>query len=311
MPTICIGNLAVGGTGKTPHTEYLIRNLSKKYNAAVLSRGYGRKTSGYRLVECSSLAREVGDEPLQMKVKFPDITIAVSESRVRGLQMLEEMSPPPEVVLLDDAYQHVAVRCSQQIVLTDYAHPYYADFPMPAGNLREFGRAAKETDAIIVTKCPADLSLRAAKEIERKLRLRGGQQCFFTTLCYQNPAPLTATAQNFILTPKTKIFLLTGIAHPEHLYEHISSQFPDIEPIKFGDHHKFTQPEIDAICKKMATSTKESALITTEKDAARLRGTHLWEMLSSLPIFSIPVAIKFLWKEDEFLTLINQCFNKN
>lgn len=305
MPTICIGNVAVGGTGKTPHTEYLIRILSEKYRVATLSRGYGRKTSGYLLAEPTSLATEIGDEPLQMKVKFPGTTVAVCESRVKGLQTLEILAPRPEVVLLDDAFQHLAVRCGIQIVLTDYARPYYTDFPMPAGNLREFGSAVREADAVIVTKCPENLTPREATEIEGKLGLRAGQRCFFTTLCYQNPTPLTSSAQNLNLTSGTKIFLLTGIAHPEHLYQYLSSQYSDIESFEFGDHHRFTRVEILALRKKIAAFSENAAMMTTDKDAARLRGTELWELLSDMPVFSIPVAVKFLWNEDGFISLVD------
>lgn len=311
MPTICIGNVAVGGTGKTPHTEYIIRILSEKYRVATLSRGYGRETSGYLLAESTSLASEIGDEPLQMKVKFPGTTVAVCESRAEGLKKLEALSPRPEVVLLDDAFQHLAVRCGIQIVLTDYASPYYTDFPMPAGNLREFGSAVKEADAVVVTKCPENLTQREAREIEGKLGIGAGQKCFFTTLCYRNPTPLTSAAQNLNLTSGTKIFLLTGIAHPEHLYQYLLSQYSDIESIEFGDHHRFTHAEISALRKKIAASSEDTAMITTDKDAARLRGTELWELLSDLPVFSIPVAVKFLWNEDEFISLVDNCLSQH
>lgn len=300
MPTICIGNLAVGGTGKTPHTEYLLRMLSERFTVATLSRGYGRKTKGYILAEATHSAAEVGDEPLQMKMKFPSITVAVCEKRKEGLLHIAEEKPSTQVVLLDDAFQHLEVRCRKQIILTDYASPYYQDFPLPAGNLREFKSAANEADTIIVTKCPNNLSLDEATDIEKRLKLRSGQSCFFTCLEYERPQALTPTAKAMTISQKTSIVLLSGIAHPEHLYHHLSLQYNDIESIEFPDHHNFNKIEIGLVCKKLAQSNQEKVIFITEKDAARLQNTELWEMLSKMPVFSIPVKVKFLWKGEDF-----------
>lgn len=305
-PIISIGNLAVGGTGKTPHTEFLIRMLQEKYRVATLSRGYKRTTSGYILADATSTAAQIGDEPMQMHQKFPRVSVAVCEARKEGIEQLQQLPTPPQVILLDDAYQHLAVKAHLQVLLTDFAAPYPTDFPLPAGNLREFSCAAKEADIVVVTKCPSTLSQKEAERIEKKLKLQPHQQCFFSTLCYDAPRPLTEAAHHFLLDEKSNIFLFTGIAHSEPLYQYLSSQYTDVKSIAFGDHHQFKEFEINKICQIIASSTHKTALFTTEKDAARISGTPLWEKLSELPFFAVPVSVKFLWGEQEFARQISE-----
>ena len=300
MPTICIGNLAVGGTGKTPHTEYLVQMLSETCSVATLSRGYGRATTGYILADAHATARTIGDEPLQMKLKFPGTVVAVCEQRAVGLQQLSALPEPPDVVILDDAYQHLAVRGGLQLVLTDYAAPYCDDFPLPAGNLREFARAAAEADAVVVTKCPPDLDADSAAELRQRLHLHEGQRCFFTTLHYENIRPLTPAAEKIANEKHATTFLVTGIAHPEHILHYFHLQNIETKLIAFSDHHEISQKEAQRVCKKLASSPPNSIIVTTEKDAARMRGTAAWEVLSTLPVFCLPVRVKFLWDKDEF-----------
>lgn len=300
MPIISIGNLAVGGTGKTPHTEYLIRMLKESFRVATLSRGYKRKSSGYILADSSSTAELIGDEPMQMHQKFPEVKVAVCESRKEGIERLQQEATPPEVILLDDAYQHLEVKAHLELLLTDYASPYPTDFPLPAGNLREFSCAAKEADVVIVTKCPPALSQKEAESIEKRLKLMPHQQCIFSTMQYNTPLPLTEAARHFELNTQSHILLFTGIAHPEPLIHYLSSQYTDVKSITFNDHHQFCEREIVRLCQKLASSTPQTALFTTEKDAARLYGTALWEKLSELPLFSLPISVKFLWGEQAF-----------
>ena len=309
-PIISIGNIAVGGTGKTPHTEFLIRMLQEKYRVATLSRGYGRRSSGYILANESSTAELIGDEPMQMYLKFPQAKVAVCEKRRTGIERLLAEPEPPEVILLDDAYQHLAVKAHCQLLLTDYAAPYPTDFPLPAGNLREFGCAAKEADIVVVTKCPSTLSQKEAERIEKKLKLQPHQQCFFSTLCYDAPRPLTEAAHHFLLDEKSNIFLFTGIAHSEPLYQYLSSQYTDVKSIAFGDHHQFKEFEINKICQIIASSTHKTALFTTEKDAARLYGTPLWKKLEGMPLFSVPISVKLLWNEQAFTQQIASAIEK-
>lgn len=308
LPTICIGNLAVGGTGKTPMVEYLIRLFQTDRRVATLSRGYRRKTKGYLSSDNADVevtAATFGDEPTQLHHKFPDVQVVVCEDRAEGLQRLERAATPPDVVLLDDAYQHLSVRCDLNLLLTDYARPYYNDFPMPAGRLREFPSAAANADAVIVTKCPESLTEEEASGIRKKLKLTPSQSCFFTTLQYDEPVPITPVAEQMPLTPGSSVVLLTGIANSKPIQQKVSKQFSDIEIISYGDHHSFTTKEMAELCKKTAGKGKDTVIITTEKDAARLRDTHIRNLTEHLPIFALPVRVTFLFeKEEAFLLMV-------
>ena len=309
-PIISIGNLAVGGTGKTPHTEFLIRMLQEKYRVATLSRGYKRATSGYILADATSTAAQIGDEPMQMHQKFPRVSVAVCEARKEGIEQLQQLSTPPQVILLDDAYQHLAVKAHLQVLLTDFAAPYPTDFPLPAGNLREFSCAAHEADMVVVTKCPSTLSPKEAETIEKRLQLQPHHSCYFSTLLYDSPHPLTEAAQQFSLNEKTHILLFTGIAHSEPLFQHLASQYTDVKSIAFNDHHHYQDKEVDRICQIIALSNHQTALFTTEKDAARLYGTPLWKKLEGMPLFSVPISVKLLWNEQAFIQQIVSAIEK-
>ena len=308
LPTICVGNLAVGGTGKTTMVEYLLRHLQTDHKVATLSRGYKRKTKGYlnstdeRVVVTAST---FGDEPTQLHHKFPDVQVVVCEDRAEGLRKLEQAATPPDIVLLDDAYQHLSVRCDLNLLLTDHARPYCTDFPMPAGRLREFPSAAANAHAVIVTKCPKSLTKEEASVIRKKLKLTPSQSCFFTTLQYDELIPMTPVAEQMPLTPDSSVILLTGIANPKPIQQDISKQFSDIEIINYTDHHSFTTKEMAALCKKTAEKGKDTVIITTEKDAARLRDTHICNLTDTLPLFVLPVRVKFLFdKEEEFILMV-------
>lgn len=250
------------------------------------------------------MAEEVGDEPLQMKRKFPEVTVTVCEKRVQGLEKLMAAETLPEAVILDDAYQHLAVKCGLQILLTDYASLYCDDFPIPAGNLREFRCAAKYAEVIIVTKCPEKLGQEEAAKIKERLKVSAAQGCYFTTLQYGKPMPLNAAAEKFDLSPQNDILFVSGIAHPEHAHRYLATQYSDIETIKFRDHHNFSQKEIALLCKKIADSKGKRVLFFTEKDASRLYGTKEWESVSDIPVFSLPIQVKFLWDELQFQEII-------
>ncbi len=271
--------------------------LQEKYRVATLSRGYKRATSGYILADATSTAAQIGDEPMQMHQKFPGISVAVCEARKEGIEHLTALPTPPQVILLDDAYQHLAVKAHLQVLLTDYASLYPTDFPLPAGNLREFSCAAQEADMVVVTKCPPTLSQKEAETIEKKLHLQPHQQCYFSTLLYDTPHPLTDAARQFSLNEKSHIFLFTGIAHSEPLFQYLASQYTDVKSIAFSDHHHYQEKEVDRICQIIASSNQKTALFTTEKDAARLYGTPLWEKLEGMPLFSLPISVKLLWNE--------------
>ena len=307
LPTIGIGNLTVGGTGKTPMVEYLVQLLKDERKVATLSRGYKRETEGYlNSVDCERVdAYTFGDEPAQLHEKFPDIQVVVCEKRAEALQRLERAAQRPDVVLLDDAYQHLQVRCRLNLLLTDFSRLYCDDFPMPAGRLREFPSAADAADAVIVTKSPQALTPEEAEKIRRKLKITATQSCFFTFLEYDELTPVTSLAQQMTLTPNTPIVLLTGIANPKTIHQKISNQFSDVEFVTYNDHHSFTTKEMEALCKKIAERGENAVIITTEKDAVRLRDSHLRNFTEKLPIFVLPVRVKFLfWKGDEFNKMV-------
>ena len=310
LPTICIGNLAVGGTGKTPMVEFLIRLFQTDRRVATLSRGYRRKTKGYLNSDNADVevtAATFGDEPTQLHRKFPDVQVVVCEDRAEGLRRLERATIRPDIVLLDDAYQHLSVQCDINLLLTDYARPYYNDFPMPAGRLREFPSAAANTDMVVVTKCPQSLTKEEAESIRQKLKLRDTQRCFFTTLAYGEPVAATVIAQNLTLTSSTPLILLTGIANPKPLYDEVRNHFADLELIEYGDHHSFTKGEMTLLCKKVAEKGDSAVIFTTEKDLVRLQIPELKPLTDRLPIFVVPVRVEFLFgEEDRFNRMVKE-----
>ncbi|MGM9633044.1 MAG: tetraacyldisaccharide 4'-kinase [Alloprevotella sp.] len=268
VPVIAVGNLAVGGTGKTPHTEYLIR-LLKDRNVAMLSRGYGRQTKGYRLATGGTTAEEIGDEPFQIKHKMPDCIVAVDEQRCRGIERIRQ-DTPADVVVLDDAFQHRHVKAGLYILLTDFARLYCHDWLMPAGRLRESARGAKRADIIIVTKCPPQLTEAEQAQIVKKLSPRTGQKVFFTTFVYGSPYPLfpeeATPCPDFKDRP---VLTITGIARPAPLYAHLESQGAEVKPRRFADHHHFSDQDLEQLNQAFEALGKEALALTTEKDAAR------------------------------------------
>ena len=309
FPLICIGNLTVGGTGKTPHTEYLIRLLKKEFKVAALSRGYKRETKGFVLASSSSTAAEIGDEPFQMARKFPDITVAVDADRCEGINLIQEKCPATEVILLDDAYQHRYVKPGMNILLTDYNRPIYKDAMLPAGRLREPLSGKKRANIMIVSKCPSDLSRDEAGLIIEKLSPEHSQSIYFTTLLYGNLTMVhkeyasdTQAAERPLssLRKDEHVILLTGIATPEKLIHDISIYTDNIQSVRFADHHQFTEKEVKNLNALFERSGTDSIVITTEKDATRLMSLPLSKELKS-HLYTLPIEVKILFeKEHEF-----------
>ena len=292
MPIICVGNLTVGGTGKTPHTEYLIRLLQKEWQVAVLSRGYKRKTRGYRLATDETGMAEIGDEPYQMKQKFPGIHMAVDADRCRGIRelMKEGVEPPADVVILDDAYQHRYVRAGLNILLMDYHRLIYFDRLLPAGRLREHRAGRRRADIVIVTKCPQYITPMDQRGIVRSLDLESWQKVFFTT--YKYPDNMGDVGDNPLL--------VTGIASPEQMVYDLRKIIPRFELMSFPDHHNFSPKDIENIRQRANGRT----IITTEKDATRLRG------LENMRV--IPIEVAFLNdRASEFDQIIKSFIKKN
>ena len=268
IPVIVVGNLSVGGTGKTPQIEYLIRLLKDSFKTSVLSRGYKRKTTDFVLLNNTHSAEDVGDEPLQYFKKFKNINVAVDANRVAGISKLIT-DKSPEVILLDDAYQHRKVKGSFYILLTKYDDLFTDDFLLPTGNLRESRSGAKRADVILVTKCPINLTVSSKNKIRNKLK-KYQKDIFFTTISYDDK---TAGSTNILVDDlkNYEVLLITGIANPTPLLKFLEKKKVSFKHLKYPDHHHFTNKEIEAINKEYeGLSTSKKLILTTEKDYVRL-----------------------------------------
>ena len=317
LPVISVGNLTVGGTGKTPHTEYLINLLKDKYRVALLSRGYKRKSKGFQLAAAASTATEIGDEPYQVSAKFPDIYVAVDADRRNGIRQLceGEASSDVEVVLLDDAFQHRYVVPGINIVLMDYNRPIYEDAMMPVGMLREPFSSLRRAHVVIVTKCPKDIKPIDFRVVTKHLDLRPYQRLFFTTFSYGDMMSFNAPHEHkplTALTPDTHILLVTGIASAAPLVEKLREHTGHITHMEYGDHHDFTTTELKEISKTYAAiNATKKLIITTEKDAARLRDLPLDEVVTS-NLHILPIEVEFLQEQQEsFNNYITDYVSKN
>ncbi|WP_337967288.1 tetraacyldisaccharide 4'-kinase [uncultured Flavobacterium sp.] len=280
IPVIAVGNLSVGGTGKTPQIEYLIRLLSDQYKVATLSRGYKRKSEGFVLAGPTSNAEILGDEPFQFYQKFPNIQVAVDADRTNGITQLLSQQEKPQVILLDDAYQHRKVKAGFYILLTSYGDLYADDFMLPTGNLRESRSGVNRANIIVVTKCPKDLSDEKQEEIRLKLKLSCSQQSYFTFIDYDDAiyGKEEKIAVNEIKNePK---LLLAGIAKPTPFFDYLKNEKD--ECLIFPDHHNFLDSDLDSIQNK----AQNKKIITTEKDYVRLKDSKLVSQLYYLPIKS-------------------------
>ncbi len=293
FPVICVGNLAVGGTGKTPMTEYLIRLLEQNYIVATLSRGYKRKTKGFAIAEENTTAIEIGDEPMQLHKKFPNVTVAVAEERVVGIPQLLHAKPKTEVIILDDAFQHREVKAGLNILLTDYQNLYTRDFILPAGDLRDVKSSSKRAHVIIVTKCKSHLSDEEKEKIIKELNPLVDQKIYFTKIEYGSPYHLFTKETKF-LEPETNVLLVCGIANPKPLQEILTSYSASYELLFFKDHHIFTIDDLHEIKNQFSKIESQNKIIlTTEKDGVRLAKYE--SELKHLPIFIIPMRHRFLF----------------
>ena len=291
FPVIGIGNLSTGGTGKSPMTEYVISLLNDSYRVATLSRGYGRKTTGYLDVSQNSTASEVGDEPLQFARKFKDVQVAVCENRVEGISKLREKSICPDVVVLDDVYQHRKVSPGLLILLTAYDDLFYQDLVLPAGNLREKRAGADRADCIVVTKCPNNLSEENQHKIRAKISRYSSAPVYFAAIAYSEIQSIRGSLDWEAFLNK-KITVVTGIAKPKPFLKYLESKKIDFNHLKFSDHHNFTEDELNKL-------DNSEIIITTEKDFVRLDGK-----LKKSKLYYIPIAFKFLDDAENFNEMI-------
>ncbi len=301
-PIICVGNITVGGTGKTPHTEMLLKMLLPKYKVAMLSRGYKRKSRGYHLATCESNMHEIGDEPWQMKQKFPDAIVAVDGNRRRGIQHLltDDGTQDVDVILLDDAFQHRYVRAGMNILLTDYHRLITDDCLLPAGLLREPLSAKERASMVIVTKCPKDMKPMDYRVIQKALQLRPYQHLFFSTFHYGALRRLfeETPGQAEELTSDTHVLLLTGIASPQQMMLDLQRSTRHIIPLSYSDHHEFTKNDVQRIEEAFtAMQGSKRLIVTTEKDAARLVLVKDLSPIVRRHIFVLPIEVEILRDE--------------
>lgn len=299
VPVISVGNLSTGGTGKTPHIEYLIRLLEYEYKVATMSRGYKRRTTGFFLAKEGTDATMIGDEPMQFHNKFPEIVVSVCEDRMTGIPRLLGERPDVDVVLLDDAFQHRSVKPGLNILIIDFAKPFYRDFILPFGSLRESRKAYKRADIIIVSKCPSDLPEQQQKEIWGKIKPLAHQQVYFSTIVYSAPVDFF-TGQATGLPAQAGIVLVSGIAKPEPMLQYLRQNAADVHLLRYPDHHYFTTNNLEEIRHTYENWDTGKVIVTTEKDAARL-AIHR-ETLSEwgIPIVVLPIAVQLLNREAQF-----------
>ena len=288
VPTICVGNLAVGGTGKTPMVEYVVRLLIEHgYHPAVLSRGYKRKTHGFVMADSHATAATIGDEPMQLHTTMPDLPVAVCENRVRGVRQLKRQLKQLDVVVLDDAMQHRALRCGFTVLLTPYDRLYIDDHMLPWGRLRDLPSRALKADAVVVTKCPQTIRPIDMRVVDNRLHLPTYQQLHFAGIDY---APLTQTGSPLVVT---------GIAQPHYLMDHVQALYPHAKLLPFPDHHTFTDQNIQTIVSKAG---HYDFVLTTVKDMQRLHDTSLEQQLAEehKPLIALPIRLRFCSPKDTF-----------
>lgn len=319
IPVISVGNITVGGTGKTPHTEYLIRLLQPMYEVAVLSRGYKRKSKGFVLATAGTTVQEIGDEPYQMKQKFPGIHVAVDRDRCQGIERLcrAQATSGTEVIILDDAFQHRYVKPGLNILLVDYHRLLCDDALLPAGYLREPESGKSRAHIVIVTKCPADIQPMTLRVLSKKMGVYPYQQLYFTTLSYGSLRPLTPSGGRVraldTIAPDEQILLLTGIASPAPLQKELARYSSHVEALAFGDHHDFTAKDLEKIKERFRQMPgAKKWIVTTEKDAVRLASHPGLEEELKSQIYVLPVEVSFLQNQTEtFNSNITDYVRKN
>lgn len=304
VPIIAVGNITVGGTGKTPHVEYLVKLLKNKYNVAVLSRGYKRKTRGFILADEKDTAKTIGDEPYQMKRKFPDINVAVDANRCRGIERLMSnmvVADDVDTIILDDAFQHRYVKPGVNILLVDYHRLIIYDSLLPAGRLREPATGKSRADIIIVTKCPQILKPMEYRVIMKAMNPYPYQELYFTTLAYGDLQPIFCGEDRPLETiaENEQVMLLTGIASPEHLMQDLEPYAKNIHTMLFDDHHEFTEEDVERINSEYDALPEPKLIITTEKDAARLCDVEGLSDEVRRHIYALPVRIMFMFEQEE------------
>ncbi len=305
LPLISVGNLSVGGTGKSPMVEFLVMHLKEKYKVATLSRGYKRKTKGYALANEGTTAIEIGDEPLQFYKKFPDVPIAIGEERLVAIPQLLHDRPQTQLIILDDAFQHRAIKAGLNILLTDCGNLFTRDFYLPTGDLRDARSSYSRAEIIVVNKCPASLPPEEKESIIREIGPQKGQQVFFTTIAYGTPYHITSHSMATI-DEETEVLLVTGIANPKPLKNFLEEKIHSYYMMHYNDHHIFSIDDWRDIKKRFREiEAQRKMVLTTEKDAMRL--LKFSAEIDGMPFYVIPIEHKFLFDEEQvFLNRVNR-----
>ena len=296
LPLVCVGNLSVGGTGKSPMVEYLVIHLKNRFKVATLSRGYKRKTKGYALATDETTAIDIGDEPMQFHRKFPDVPVAVGEERLEAIPQLLHDSPETEVIILDDAFQHRAIDAGLNILLTEYGNLFTRDFFLPTGDLRDLRSSYKRAQIIVVTKCRSDLTEKDGREISNEIKPFPHQKIFFTCISYGTPYHITKHDFRFF-DEHTEVLLITGIANPRPLKNYLEERVQIYYMMHYNDHHIFSIDDWREIKKRFENiQTKKKFILTTEKDSMRLmKFSH---EMDGMPFYVVPIEHKFLFHEE-------------
>lgn len=309
LPVISIGNLSVGGTGKTPHVEYLIKELLPFIRVGVLSRGYARKTKGFFFVHPRNNAEQVGDEPLQIKRKYPGAVVAVVENRALGIPQVLKSVPDLQLIILDDAFQHRPINPGLNVLITDYNNMYTHDFLLPVGRLREFRNAYKRANIIIVSKTPPKMERDDQLRLVKEIKALPHQRIFFSYFTYFHPYHLWNPKHAIVLNPSLEVLMVSAIANTEYLIEYLEPKVKEVKSIEFEDHHYFTKFEIGNLKRQFELMPGTNKIIlTTEKDATRFYLHHEYLIQERLPIFVLPIKISFHPQDGEptFIDSIKQ-----
>ena len=295
LPLVCVGNIAAGGTGKSPMTEYLVKELKTHFKIATLSRGYKRKTSGYALAHENSNALEIGDEPMQFHLKFPDVPIAVGEARIEAIPQLLHDRPDTQAIILDDAFQHRSVKAGMNIVLTDCNNLYTRDWYLPTGDLRDEKSSVKRADIVIVTKCRPGMTAAEKETVVEELALDKKQALFFTSIRYGQPYHIISK-KTVQVTTEVEVLLVTGIANPGPLKNLLQEKSKTYYEMAYNDHHIFTIDDLKDIQKRFTGIGADNKIIlTTEKDAVRL--VKFVQELAHMPVYVVPIELEFLFND--------------
>jgi tetraacyldisaccharide 4'-kinase len=303
LPVILVGNLSVGGTGKTPHVEYLIRLLQNRFRVATLSRGYGRKSTGCVIAGKGTTAEIIGDEPMQYYTKFPAVTVAVCENRSQGITKLLDLQNKPHVIVMDDGFQHRSVEPGFRILLTSFDKLFTRDFVLPAGDLREPAFGYKRADCIVVTRTPEGISEKEKEKVRKELHPTARQELYFSSLEYDDPVPCfeekRIRQEELSLM---KVVLFTGIADPGAMIHHLKRHCADVHHISFPDHHPFSEKDMQKV---KSASGADKLIITTEKDFLRLKNTPAFEVIRDLSCYYLPIRVKIDREEDFNKTILS------